>query len=70
MQPPAFKSPVEDTFRMKKNDRKDDFFGLFDFLAHEAEVYEKYHPLRVCRSSEKSNRDKSAGDQMKIRAPF
>ncbi len=69
LQPPALKTRVEDALRLEKNDLKDGFFGFADFLADEAEVCEKYHPLRTYKSSQKSIRDKSAGDQTKIRAP-
>ncbi len=67
LQPPALKSRVEDALRLEKNDLKDDFFGFADFLADEAEVCEKYHPLRAYRSSPKSNRAKGTEDEKKTR---
>ncbi len=67
LQPPVLKSRDEDALRLEKNDLKDDFFGFADFLADEAEVCEKYHPLRAYRSSPKSNRAKGTEDEKKTR---
>ncbi len=67
LQPPVLKSRVEDALRLEKNDLKDDFFSFADFLTDEAEVREKYHPLRAYRSSPKSNRAKGTKDEKKTR---
>ncbi len=68
LQPPALKSRVEDALRLEKNDLKDDFFGFADFLADEAKVCEKYHPLRAYRSSPKCNRAKGIEVEKKKRS--
>ncbi len=73
LQPPAFKSRVQEALRLEKNDLKDDFFSFADFLADEAEVCGNYHPLRAYRSSPKSNRAKGTEDEKKTRfssSPF
>ncbi len=57
----------EDALRLQKNDLTDDFFDFSDLLADEAEVCQKYHPLRAHRSSPKSNRAKGTEDENKTR---
>ena len=51
LEPPQLKSRVEDALRLEESDLKDDFFGFVEFLANEAEVCERFQPLRDYRKS-------------------
>ena len=58
LQPPELKTRVVDALKLEKHDLEEDFFGFVEFLADEAEVCEKFRPLRLSRSSAKNDKKK------------
>ena len=67
LQPPALKSLVEDALKLTRRGLKEDFFGFASFLADEAEMCEKYHPLQAYRASPKGNQNKKTEQTKKDR---
>ena len=65
LQPPQLKNLVEDALRLDKGDLNDDFYGFCNFVAEQAEVCERFHPLHKYRASLKNNCDSKAGSLKK-----
>lgn len=71
LQPLQLKSAVEDALRLEKSDLKDEFFGIVYFFSDEAEICERFQPLRDYRESsgKKTGRKTSSESSTSVHAP-